>query len=137
MRALLDTNVILDFFLVRSPNDTAARKIFELISQEKLAAYVTANSITDIYYIVEKRLGNNTAREVLKNLFNLLTVIAVDGEDCVSALDLPISDYEDAVVVVCAQKDAVDIIVTNDAEFLTVDPALTRAVAPADFLGLI
>jgi predicted nucleic acid-binding protein len=135
MRALLDTNVILDFFLARSPHDAAARKIFELARQEKISACATASSITDIYYITAKRLGDNAAREVLKHLFNLLAVIAVDGDDCVAALGLPISDYEDAVVVACAQKDAIDSVITNDSGFLRVNLTTMRIATPADFLG--
>jgi predicted nucleic acid-binding protein len=95
------------------------------------------SSITDIYYIVAKRLGDIAAREVLKNLFNLLAVAAVDGNDCVAALGLPISDYEDAVVVACAQKDTIYSVITSDYEFLKVDPTLTRVVTSADFLNLL
>jgi predicted nucleic acid-binding protein len=136
MRVLLDTNVILDFFLARAPHDTAARQIFEAVTKEQIAAHVTASSITDIYYIVAKRLGDDKAREVLKNLFNLVVIIAVDGDDCITALGLPMSDYEDAVVTTCAKKDAVEAVITNDAEFLTIDPALMRVMTPVDYLKL-
>jgi len=136
MRVLLDTNVILDFFLERTPHAEAADRLFQLAHQGKLEAYTTASSITDIYYIVARALGNNAARNVLQNLFNLLTVIAVDGDDCIHAMGLPISDYEDAVVVTCSLKDNIDFIVTNDTKFLSADPTLIRVVTPNNFLSL-
>jgi len=36
MKTLVDTNVILDFFLSREPHENAVKKIFELVYQEKL-----------------------------------------------------------------------------------------------------
>ena len=104
MRILLDTNIILDFFLSREPNYKASEKIFELICKEKIQAFTTANSITDIYYISVKKLGEVTTKDAIRNLFNLVSIIDVDGYDCINALDLPFSDFEDALIVVCANK---------------------------------
>ena len=93
MRVLLDTNVILDFFLAREPHHETAKKIFELAYQENIEAHTTASSVTDIYYIVAKRLGYDEARSVIQNLLSLLAIIAVDGEDCAGALNLPIFGF--------------------------------------------
>ena len=136
MKVLLDTNIILDVFLSREPNAEPAEKIFEMIYQDKIQGYTTASSITDIYYITAKRLGDTAAREALRNLFNLLGVIAVDGADCVYALDVPIPDYEDALVMVCAGKVDIDYIITNDAEFLRVDSETAQVITAVDFLAL-
>jgi len=137
MNVLIDTNVILDFLLSREPLHEAGTNIFELTYQEQIHAYTTASSITDIYYIVVKRLGDNAAREVLRNLFNLITVITVDGEDCILALNLPISDFEDALLTTCSKKAGVEYIVTNDEVFLNADGSLARVISAIDFLKLI
>ena len=92
--------------------------------------------ITDIYYIVKKRLGDAPAREAVRHILNIFSVINVAGNDCVNALDLPISDFEDAVSAVCAKKDDVDYIVTNDKEYLQVNPKLARVVSADNFLNL-
>ena len=135
MRVLLDTNVILDFFLARG-DSTAPRRIFELVYQEEITAYTTASSITDIYYIVAKRLGDSAARSMLKSLFYLVEIIAVDGNDCFSALNLPISDYEDAVISICAAKDNLDFIITNDTEFIKTGSPSTSVISPANFVSM-
>ena len=136
MKILLDTNIILDVFLSREPNIKSAEKIFELIYQEKAEGYATANSITDIYYVTAKRLGDKPTREALRNLFNLLEIINVDGDDCVRALNFLISDFEDALIVVCADKVDIDYIITNDKEFLRVDSELASVINAEDFLKL-
>ena len=48
MKIVIDTNVILDFFLSREPGADSAKRIFELVYQEKIEAFATASSITDI-----------------------------------------------------------------------------------------
>ena len=67
MKILLDTNVILDHILSREPNAKNVEKIFDMICKDEIEAAFTANSVTDIYYIVSKRLGNATAREALRD----------------------------------------------------------------------
>jgi predicted nucleic acid-binding protein len=46
MKVLVDTNVVLDFFLAREPWAKDADKVFKLISEGKVEAFITANSIT-------------------------------------------------------------------------------------------
>ncbi len=136
MRVLLDTNIVLDLFLTREPNVKAAQKIFALVAQEKIAACATASSITDIYYITAKRLGAAATREALRDLFNLVTIINVDGNDCVQALASIIPDFEDALVAVCANKSDVEYIVTNDIDFLKADSGAASCISAEKFLAL-
>ena len=137
MKILLDTNIILDVFLEREPNLEVIEEIFKrIIYQGEIKGYVTANSITDIYYIAAKRLGKNKTKEKMRDLLKLLEIISVDGHDCFTALDFPISDFEDAVVVACGGKVDIDYIVTNDKDFLAVDSKLASTVSAIDFLAL-
>jgi predicted nucleic acid-binding protein len=82
-------------------------------------------------------LGDIAAREALRNLFNVLVITSIDGNDCISALNLPMTDFEDAVIAVCAGKDNIDYIVSNDKEFLQVDSNIARVVPPGDLLKMI
>jgi len=136
MKIIVDTNVILDFLLSREPHVADARELFKMISQERVEAYITASSVTNIYYVVAKRLGDGAARESVRHLLNMLGVIAVDGDDCIGALDLPIADFEDALVTVCANREDVNYIVSNDKEFLKVDASLTTVISTRFFLEL-
>jgi len=134
---LLDTNVVLDHFLSREPNTDSIDKIFDMIYKDEIEAAVTANSITDIYYIISKSKGDISAREALRYLFDTLSIISIERDDCISALNLPMTDFEDAMVAVCAGKDSFDFIVSNDKEFLKVDPNIARVIPSDDLLKLI
>lgn len=55
MRVLLDTNIILDFFLEREPFFYDASRLFEAIADNQLEGFVTASSVTDIFYICKRQ----------------------------------------------------------------------------------
>lgn len=134
MNVLIDTNVILDDILNRAPNAESARKISRLVTDELVNGYLTANSLTDIFYIVSKSRDEAIARKTIKNLLLAFTVVSVDGEDCQKAIDLPMRDFEDALVAVCAEKANLDYIVTTDKDFLNGTYLSVPAISSANFL---
>ncbi|MCL2655560.1 MAG: PIN domain-containing protein [Coriobacteriia bacterium] len=136
MKALLDTNVVLDALVDRGPFSTAAQALVLAAGDERFEGYITANTTTDVYYILRKHIGKVQARESLIRLFSLFTVIAIDEQDCRQALAVDVDDYEDALLVRCAQKAQLDAIVTRDEELLSsnLDIKFTR---PADFIAAL
>ena len=134
MNVLIDTNVILDDILDRAPNAETAKKISRLVTDELIGGHLTANTLTDIFYIVSKNKDEVIARKTIKNLLLIFTVVSVDGTDCQQAIDLPMRDFEDALVAVCAEKANLDYIVTNDRGFLTGNGLSIPTINPVDFL---
>ncbi|MCV3214249.1 PIN domain-containing protein [Plectonema radiosum NIES-515] len=51
MRVLLDTNIMLDSFLEREPFVRDAKALLEAIQSQRIEGYVTATTLTDIFYI--------------------------------------------------------------------------------------
>jgi predicted nucleic acid-binding protein len=60
--------------------------------------------------------------------------VGVDKQDCQRAIDLPMGDFEDALVLVCAEKAALNYIVTNDKGFLREMNISVPTISPGDFL---
>jgi len=137
MRIFVDTNVILDFFLSRGTQKEAVTGLFEEIYQEKIGAVTSASCITDIYYITAKRLGDSKAREVLSNLLSILGIVSVDGNDCVKALELPVPDFEDALVLTCASKVEISYIISSDKGFLNVETPSMRVITAEGFMDIL
>lgn len=136
MKVLLDTNIVLDAIAAREPFKDAAQQIILLIADDVIEGCVTANCLTDIYYIARKTLSDTGAREALRNIFELFSIVDLRGRDCEAALDIAMDDYEDAVALVCARKAGVDYIVTRDDVFLRSE-SKALAISPKDFLGKI
>ena len=136
IKALIDTNVVLDAIAARNPFRAEAEHIFLLAAEEKFQGYVTAHSITDIYYLVKKNASDAVAREALHNLLHVFMVVDVNGQDCENALESPLGDYEDALAVVCASRIGVEHIITRDEGFLR-EPSPVPVISPAGFLDML
>lgn len=54
MNVMIDTNVLLDDILSRGVNTEAARRISRFVTDGVINGYLTANCLTDIFYIVSK-----------------------------------------------------------------------------------
>ena len=134
MNVLIDTNVLLDDILGREPFVEEARKVSQLVADNIVGGYLTANCLTDIFYIVSKKIDEEMARKAIRNLLLVFSVVSIDGDDCLNALDLAMGDFEDALVVICAKKAGLDYIITNDKKFLGSGYLGTPAINPNGFL---
>ena len=88
-RVLLDTNVILDVLLEREPFVADAAKIWQAVIDKTIQGYVTATTLTNIYYIAHKLKGPAVARFAVSEVLAVMRVCAVSDAD--SALCLGIS----------------------------------------------
>jgi predicted nucleic acid-binding protein len=136
MKVVFDTNALLDAILRRG-DYTPAQKLIYLTACGRIVGVMTANSITDIYYIARKAIGDDGSRTAISDLLTLLDVAPVDGETCAAALALPMKDYEDAVLAACAQREHADYIITRDEEFLQADGCPVSVVRPTELLKLL
>jgi len=136
MIALIDTNIVLDALQERKPFDVSAKEILLSSQNGDFNCLFTANSVADIFYLYSKARNAKSAKVVMKFLLKSFGVISVTHEDCVNALSVPIDDFEDALVYVCAQKGNVNYIVTRDEEMLN-SKLSPQAVSPTKFLELV
>jgi predicted nucleic acid-binding protein len=134
MRAVLDTNVIMDALQERAPFDADAKEILRRAHNQEFVCLFTANAATDIFYLYSRARDVRSAKAALEFLLDCYEVLPVTHDDCKAALSLPIDDFEDALVVVCASRAKADCIVTRDKEFLQVVSPV-ELVSPVDFIS--
>lgn len=113
----------------RTPFDIDAKEILIRSQNGEITCLFTANAVTDIFYLYSKARNTQTAKAALDFLLTRYNVITVTREDCINALALPIDDFEDALVAVCAQKVDADHIVTRDDKFLR-DNSPVKIITP-------
>lgn len=136
MKIAFDTNVLIDAVASRADCE-AAQSLIMAVAEDKISGVITANSITDIYYITRKANGDELAREAVWNLMTVFDIAAIDGEICADALNIPMSDYEDAVLAVCAARENSDYIVSRDQGFLNASESPVEVVSPQTILNII
>jgi len=111
---MIDTNIVLDLLLNRSPFVDDAVKLFEQAEKKRIVAYITANSVTDLVYILRKAYSLTEIKEHLRKMFTFISIAAITPGDIGDALDLNAPDFEDALLMQCARRYEVDIIVTRN-----------------------
>lgn len=119
MKLLIDTNVILDIALERTPFVVQAALLLKTAQQQSIHLFITATTVTDLYYIIRKEKGKETALAFLKDLLQFIDVASVDKHIILQALDSEMSDFEDAVQAYSARQEAITTIVTRNEEDFT------------------
>ncbi|MCL2361755.1 MAG: PIN domain-containing protein [Defluviitaleaceae bacterium] len=136
MTVLLDTNVIMDALQERSPFDIPAKTILIQGQAGVFSCLFTANAVADIFYLYSKARDINSANTALDFLLHTYKVVSATHDDCNAAISLPIADFEDALVAVCAKKANADYIITRDEAFLTAASSV-KIVSPTEFCKLL
>ena len=117
MRVLIDTNVILDVLLKRSPFYEAAIEVLKLSVREDIQEFVLASAITDIYYIAYKNMRDKAVvRELLKKLLLIVSVAGVSEEEIQKALELGWKDFEDSVQYSVALLNEMNGLITRNVK---------------------
>ena len=133
MKAILDTNIVLDVILPRDEFFDDSYAVLQLAAEGTFDALVPAGAIADIYYIIRKS-GKNTlaSRNAIASLIQLVSVCDTAASDVSAALLLSITDFEDAILAALAKREKADYIVTRNEHDFAGSPVL--AISPRKFL---
>ena len=115
IHALLDTNVVIDALLERPPWSTDAKPLWQAHCEEQLVAYVTATTLTDIFYLSRRQANLEKAWQLVHSVLNQVPIISVGIEELQTASTLESPDFEDNLQIACATRMQLDVIVTRDA----------------------
>jgi len=102
MKALIDTNVLMDIIKQRQPFCDASNAVFDLIAEEKIEGYVSVQSLKDVFYFCSKRKKEKDAFETVEKLSFVLNVIDMNGNDSRAVLMSGMNDYEDGLIAFSA-----------------------------------
>lgn len=135
MILMIDTNIILDILLKREPFFKESYLTLLNTEENSDLTLLSASAMTDLFYILRKAVGRQTAAETMLDIQSFITYSDVLEEDIEHALRSPMADLEDALVAAVAARKKADYIVTrNTADFeLSKVPAIT----PAEFNRLV
>lgn len=116
MKVLLDTNVILDFALERQPWFVNSEQIIYMVEQKQIIGYISASTVSDIYYIIRKMKSKELALEFIKNLSTICQIATVDSSVVSMALNTNFKDFEDAIQYSTYVLNKLNVIVTRNTE---------------------
>jgi predicted nucleic acid-binding protein len=135
IKALIDTNIVLDALLCRLPFYDNARDILTLTEQHQITGCISSSAVTDIFYLINKEVKNTSVvYHAIEGLTQICTVIPVFDTTIRGALALRWKDFEDAVQYTAALENDVTRIVTRNASDYE---AAGIAVSPPEFLSFV
>jgi predicted nucleic acid-binding protein len=135
VKLFLDINVILDVLAKRDPwfEDSAA--VLSLLETDEFVGIVAAHSVTTLFYLASKHLGQRRATARLLDLLKLVSVSPLDQDTILKGIALGWSDFEDALQMLCADTAGADYLVTRNPQDFESDSI--PVVTPAQLLAIL
>jgi predicted nucleic acid-binding protein len=100
VRVLIDTNIVLDFLLQREPFSQEAELLFQAIDAGEVVSYVTATTLTDIFYISRRHTRSiEQARQAVSETLIAMMICPIDRAVLESAFNSGLADFEDAIQI--------------------------------------
>lgn len=133
MNILVDTNVVLDLLLDREPFSECAARIFSLIEEAEVEAFLCATTVTTVDCLLTQSLSRQDSKRALSQLLELFEIAPVNRSVIEEALCCRMPDFEDAVLACSASLVRATVIVTRNTKDFRYSPV--KAVDPAEFLS--
>jgi predicted nucleic acid-binding protein len=134
VKALFDSDVLLDVGLERSPWVETSEAALSLAPSGALEGFVSWHSLANIHYMARGRESLD-ARGFISRVLGYLRVAPVGHSDMQLALRLEMGDLEDAMQVAAAIACGADRIVTRNTRHFK--GSIVPAVTPAELLRAV
>ena len=136
MVLLIDTNVVLDYVLVRQPQFSNSTRVLLACQNDDVEGYLAFHSLSTIWYVARKNYNAQKRRALLLEITDFLTVVGAPHNSVIDALkNEDFHDFEDCLQEKCALEVNADYIVTNNVKDFSA--SAISAVTPADMLRIL
>lgn len=138
IKALIDTNVLLDHFVGNRDPEGYSGLILAAARSHKIEAVITSQSILDAAYVAtgSRGAGLDCFKKTMLSIFNYVNVSHIDLFEIREALLSPDTDVEDNAQYAHALSEACDVIITNDRKFIQrKTPGEILMMTPEEFVG--
>jgi predicted nucleic acid-binding protein len=132
---LVDLNVVLDTLQRREPHYTDSAAVLAHAERRTIRGWLAAHSWTTLFYLYARDQAPDQARVHLTELLQFLSVAPVDQAVIEQALNLPYTDFEDAVQMMAAVRAGADYLLTRNVQDFKAGPL--PVLQPAELLALI
>ena len=133
MKVLLDTNIIIDIALERQPYFTNSETVLAFVEQGQIEGYISASTISDLYYLIRKQKGRDLTIEFLQEILTFCQIATVNQAAIRMAFTTNFQDFEDSIQYSTSVVNKLDAIITrNPQDFPIVTP---RIITPEQLIA--
>jgi len=135
-RILVDTNILLDYVLMREPFYKDAKSIILACADGRINGCIAAHSIPNMFFILRKDYNEKERREILSALCTIFDIEGIDKTKLLAGLQKEdFSDFEDCLQAECAKAYGAGYIVTRNVSDYKISEV--EAILPKDYLAVI
>ncbi len=117
---LIDSDVILDFFLDRKPFSEDATQVLSFCESGKIKGYITPVICSNTYYLLRRIAKHEKVIQKLSQLLTIVDVLLMDKDIVLQALGSGFKDFEDALQNFAAiQSGIINVIITRNVRDYT------------------
>lgn len=136
MDVLIDTNVILDWFLERENFFEDSSKVIYKCWFGNIKTYITVHSICDIFYLMKRTFSLDEKKNMISLLLNKCEVMEDSKTDIQTFVESEVyDDLEDFLQIQCAQNLKLNYVITRNIKDF--ENCSVKVVTPTEFLELI
>lgn len=136
MKVLIDSDVILDVFLKRTPFFSSSATIISYGERNKISLCTTPLIISNVYYLLRKNFEHKKIIENLQILLEFTDILTMGKPAVILALNSEFSDFEDALENYTAENSGdVDFIITRNIK--DYKNSKLKVLSPDKFIELI
>jgi predicted nucleic acid-binding protein len=134
MILVLDTNIVVDVLSGRDGGE-ASLTVVRLCEIGGARGYVTTTTVTDVVYILRTYIKDGSIPDSVEKMLSILELAEVSKADIKNAFRHEMTDYEDAVLALCAKRYRADYILTRNLADFKNSPV--EALSPEELLRFI
>jgi predicted nucleic acid-binding protein len=134
VKALFDTNIVLDVALDRPQLAAASRAALTWGFEHAGRACLAWHSVATLAYFLGRHSRPASVRPLVGELAVRLDIAGGSDRELLRAIELPMTDFEDAMIVALAESAGATHIVTRNTADFRKSPV--KAVTPEDFVRL-
>ena len=131
MKALFDTNIVLDVALDRPQLAAASRAALTWGFEHPGRACLAWHSVATLAFFLGKHGRRDAVRPLVGELVARLDIAGGSDRELLRAIELPVPDFEDAMIIALAESAAATHIVTRNTADFRRSPV--KAVTPEEF----
>lgn len=116
MKALLDTNILLDLVAKRHPFFEDIKELCIAAAFGDVQLWLTTQSYADAYYVLSRKTSTKEAKRMLLGTLDTFLTCGTYAEDLKPAFESSCEDVEDYMIVAASKHIGADFFVTRDEE---------------------
>tara|TARA_R110002020_G_scaffold219268_2_gene427112 strand:+ start:175 stop:594 length:420 start_codon:yes stop_codon:yes gene_type:complete len=134
MKIFFDVNILLDFFLERSPKQELINSLFEKLDRNQIQGYVTISVIQTCAFYLQQAKDLPVCKDIIGVICEKFTLVEGNQNSILSAIQSSHTDIEDSIHYFICLDHQMDAIVTSDRDFLKLSKPFLPVITPEELI---